>query len=156
MAMSGPLPASISPVISRRTLLLGSPIASGEPEPKLKVTALNAMKTRKSSFLGAWVQGRLDMLDPLYYTSLMNKMLIRTISIKLDVDGHEAALQETQERFNAAASWIASVCWDENITNTNTAHHRVYGETRSRFEIGDQLEVSRGVKAGEGRKVIKV
>ena len=46
--MSGPLPASISPVISRRTLLLGSTIASGEPEPKLKVTALNAMKTRNA------------------------------------------------------------------------------------------------------------
>ena len=46
--MSGPLPASISPVISRRTLLLGSTIASGESEPKLKVTALNAMKTRNA------------------------------------------------------------------------------------------------------------
>ena len=110
---------------------------------------------RKSSFLGAWVQGRLDMLDPLYYTSLMKKILIRTISIKLDVDGHEAALQETQERFNAAASWIASVCWDENITNTNTAHHRVYGETRSRFELGAQLAVCARAKAVEAIKAMK-
>ncbi len=85
----------------------------------------------------------------------MNKMLIRTISIKLDVDGHEAALQTTQKQFNAAASWIASVCWEEGITNTNTAHHRVYGETRTRFGLGAQLAVCARAKAVEAIKAGK-
>ena len=69
----------------------------------------------------------LDVSSMLCYTPLMNETLTRTICIKLDVNGHDAVLQETQKRFNAAASWIATVCWDERITNTNTAHHRVYG-----------------------------
>src|SRR6266849_670377 len=81
----------------------------------------------------------LDFCSILCYTPLMNETLTRTICIKLDVNGHDAVLQETQQRFNAAASWIATVCWDERITNTNTAHHRVYGETRSRFALGSQL-----------------
>ena len=61
--MSGPHPASISPVISRRTLLLGSTIASGESEPKLKVTALKAMKTSNAvptssePYSGQWSLG---------------------------------------------------------------------------------------------------
>ena len=66
----------------------------------------------------------------------MNKTLTRTICIKLDVDGHDAALAATQRAFNAAATWIARVCWDEGITNTNTAHHRVYGETRLQLRPG--------------------
>ena len=57
----------------------------------------------------------------------MNKTLTRTVCCKLDVDGHDAALAATQRAFNEAATWIARVCWDEGITNTNTAHHRVYG-----------------------------
>lgn len=85
----------------------------------------------------------------------MNKILIRTVSIKLDVDGHEAALQETQKAFNEAASWIASVCWQEGITNTNTAHHRVYGETRSRFGLGAQLAVCARAKAVEAIKATR-
>ena len=55
----------------------------------------------------------------------MNKTLTRTICCKLDVNGHEAILAATQRAFNEAASWIARVCWEEGITNTNTAHHRV-------------------------------
>ncbi len=86
----------------------------------------------------------------------MNEMLIRTISIKLDRGEHEAALQETQKAFNAAASWIASVCWQEGITNTNTAHHRVYGQTRSRFGLGAQLAVCARAKAVEALKATRV
>ena len=85
----------------------------------------------------------------------MNKTLIRTINIKLDIGEHEAALQETQKCFNEAASWIASVCWEEGITNTNTAHHRVYGETRTRFGLGAQLAVCARAKAVETIKVVK-
>jgi IS605 OrfB family transposase len=85
----------------------------------------------------------------------MNKTLIRTISIKLDIGEHEAALQETQKHFNQAASWIASLCWEEGITNTNTAHHRVYGETRSRFGLGAQLAVCARAKAVESIKATR-
>jgi putative transposase len=85
----------------------------------------------------------------------MNETLTRTICIKLDVNGHDAVLQETQKQFNEAASWIASVCWDERITNTNTAHHRVYGETRSRFGLGAQLAVCARAKAVEAVKAAR-
>lgn len=85
----------------------------------------------------------------------MNKTLTRTICIKLDVDGHEDALTATQRAFNAAASWIAQVCWEEGITNTNTAHHRVYGETRGRFGLGAQLAVCARAKAVEAIKAVK-
>lgn len=97
----------------------------------------------------------LDCCAPLCYTPLMNKTLKRTICIKLDVDGHEAILQETQKRFNEAASWIASVCWDEHITNTNTAHHRVYRETRSRYGLGSQLACCARAKAVEAIKATR-
>src|SRR2546426_8243272 len=85
----------------------------------------------------------------------MNKTLIRTISIKLDIGEHKVALQETQKAFNAAASWIASICWQEGITNTNTAHHRVYGETRARFGLGAQLAVCARAKAVEAIKATR-
>jgi putative transposase len=85
----------------------------------------------------------------------MNELLTRTICIKLDVGGNKAALQETQARFNEAASWIAAVCWEEGITNTNTAHHRVYGDTRTRFGLGAQLAVCARAKAMEAIKAVK-
>src|SRR5262249_43243597 len=75
-----------------------------------------------------------------------------------EVDGHAALLAATQHAFNEAATneaatneaatWIAWVCWDENIANANTAHHRVYGETRLNFGLGAQLAVcARAIKA---------
>jgi IS605 OrfB family transposase len=85
----------------------------------------------------------------------MNKTLTRTFCIKLDVDGHEASLAAAQRAFNAAASWVAEVCWAEHITNTNTAHHRVYGETRERFRLGAQLAICARAKAVEAIKAMK-
>lgn len=85
----------------------------------------------------------------------MNKTLTRTICIKLGVDGHDAILAATQRAFNEAASWTAQVCWDEGITNTNTAHHRVYGETREQFGLGAQLAVCARAKAIEAIKAVK-
>jgi putative transposase len=84
-----------------------------------------------------------------------NKTLSSTICCKLDVDGHEVALAATQRAFNEAATWIAQVCWDEGITNTNTAHHRVYGETRLNFGLGAQLAVCARAKAVEAIKAVK-
>ena len=85
----------------------------------------------------------------------MNKTLTRTICCKLDIDGHDVALTATQRAFNEAATWIARVCWDEGITNTNTAHHRVYGETRLNFGLGAQLAVCARAKAVEAIKAVK-
>lgn len=85
----------------------------------------------------------------------MSKTLIRTVCCKLDVDGHDAVLAATQHAFNAAANWIALVCWDEGITNTNTAHHRVYGETRAQFGLGAQLAVCARAKAVEAINAVK-
>jgi putative transposase len=56
---------------------------------------------------------------------------------------------------NVAATWIVRVCWDEGITSTNTAHHRVYGETRARFGLGAQLAVCARAKAVEAIKAVK-
>jgi putative transposase len=97
----------------------------------------------------------LDFCERLCYTSLMSENLIRTVSIKLDVGRNADVLQETQQRFNAAASWIARICWDKHISNTNTAHHRVYGETRARFGLGAQLAVCARAKAVEAVKATR-
>jgi IS605 OrfB family transposase len=79
----------------------------------------------------------------------MSKTLTRTVCVKLDVGESSPALAATQVAFNAAATWIAQVCWDEHITNTNEAHHRVYGGTRSRFGLGAQLACCARAKAVE-------
>src|SRR5215813_9153813 len=85
----------------------------------------------------------------------MNKTLTRTICCKLDVGGHEDILAAAQCACNEAATWIARVCWDEGITKTNTAHHRVYGETRLNFGLGAQLAVCARAKAVEAIKTVK-
>src|SRR5215472_15381856 len=85
----------------------------------------------------------------------MNKTFSRTVCCKLDADDHAETLGATQRAFNVAASWIARVCWEEGITNTNTAHHRVYGETRARFGLGSQLAVCARAKAVEAIKAGK-
>jgi hypothetical protein len=85
----------------------------------------------------------------------MSKILIHITGCKLDVDGHDAALTATQRAVNAAAAWIARVCWDDGITNTNTAYHRVYGETRERFGLGAQVAGCARAKASEAVKAVK-
>ncbi len=85
----------------------------------------------------------------------MSDTLVRTVPIKLDVGVNAPALGETARRFNAAATWIARVCWDEGITNTNTAHHRVYGETRADYGLGAQLAVCARAKAMEAIKATR-
>jgi putative transposase len=85
----------------------------------------------------------------------MSGTLTRTVCFKLDVGDHAPALTATQAAFNQAATWIASVCWVEHITNSNTAHHRVYGETRSQFGLGAQLACCARAKAMEAIKAGK-
>jgi hypothetical protein len=56
----------------------------------------------------------------------------RTVCSKLRVDSAiDTALRATQAAFNAAASYCASVAWEQGITNKNTLHHVVYGATRA-------------------------
>jgi hypothetical protein len=98
---------------------------------------------------------RLTGIEHLCYAIGMSKTLTRTICCKLDVDGHDTALAATQHAFNQAATWVARVCWDEGITNTDTAHHRVYGETRADFGRGAQLAVCARAKAVEAIKATK-
>jgi putative transposase len=82
--------------------------------------------------------------------------LTRTICCKLAVDDQDiTTVAATARAFNAAASWVARVCWDEGLTNTNTAHHRVYGETRERFGLGAQLAICARMKAVEAIKAVK-
>jgi putative transposase len=85
----------------------------------------------------------------------MSKTLTRTVCVKLDVGDHASALAATQAAFNQAATWIASVCWAEHISNSNTAHHRVYGETRLMFGLGAQLACCARAKAMEAIKAGK-
>jgi putative transposase len=85
----------------------------------------------------------------------MTDTLTRTVCCKLDVDAHDVTLAATQRAFNTAATWVARVCWDEGITNTNTAHHRVYGETREHFGLGAQLAVCARAKAVEAIKAVR-
>src|SRR5437763_11466353 len=85
----------------------------------------------------------------------MSDTLARTVCIKLNIREHGPVLSETAAAFNAAATWIVRVCWDEGITNRNTAHHRVYGETRRRFGLGAQLAVCARAKAMEALKAVR-
>src|SRR5262249_20264610 len=57
--------------------------------------------------------------------------------------------------FNEAATWSARVCWDEGITNT--AHHRVDGESRLAYGLGAQLAgcAKAKAKASEAIKAVK-
>jgi len=86
----------------------------------------------------------------------VNKTLIRTVCCKLEVDGHDPILAATQRAFNAATTWITRVCWDEDITNPHTAHHRVYGETRLAYGLGAQLAICARAKAVEAIKAVRV
>jgi IS605 OrfB family transposase len=85
----------------------------------------------------------------------MSDALTRTVCVKLDVRGRGPVLSETAAAFNATATWIARVCWDEGITNSNTAHHRVYGETRRRFGLGAQLAICARAKAMEALGAVR-
>jgi putative transposase len=74
----------------------------------------------------------------------------RTVCCKLRVDpATDTALRATQAAFNAAASYCASVAWEQGITNKNTLHHIVYGATRAQFGLGAQLACCARDKAAE-------
>src|SRR5687768_6123660 len=85
------------------------------------------------------------------YTYFMTESVsIRTICCKLagDAAAH-AALQQTQSACTAAASYCASVSWEQALTNKTKLHHIVYGPTRTRFGLGAQLACCARDKAAE-------
>jgi hypothetical protein len=62
------------------------------------------------------------------YTALMTVPLsTRTVCFKLAVEAAaDAALRQTQAAFNAAASYCATVAWEQGVTNKNKLHYLVY------------------------------
>ena len=74
----------------------------------------------------------------------------RTVCCKLSLDtAAVAAIRATAEAFNTAATYCASVAWNERITNKNKLHHIVYGPTRSEYGLGAQLACCARDKAAE-------
>src|SRR5215210_1659582 len=75
---------------------------------------------------------------------------IRTVCCKLAVDtAVDTALRQTQAAFNAAASYCATVAWEQGVTNKNKLHYLVYAESRVRYGLGAQLACCARDKAAE-------
>jgi putative transposase len=87
----------------------------------------------------------------LWYTLFMSTSLsTRTVCCKLAIDAAaDVALRQTQAAFNAAASYCATVAWNERVTNKNKLHHLVYGKTRITYRLGAQLACCARDKAAE-------
>jgi putative transposase len=81
---------------------------------------------------------------------MMQTLSTRTICCKLSLDADTAtAVRTTAQAFNAAATYCASVAWNERITNKNKLHHIVYGPTRVTYGLGAQLACCARDKAAE-------
>jgi predicted transposase len=85
------------------------------------------------------------------YTVFMTGTLsTRTICCKVALNSAaDAALRETQRAFNRAATYCASVAWEQGVTNKNKLHHIVYGATRATYGLGAQLACCARDKAAE-------
>jgi IS605 OrfB family transposase len=80
----------------------------------------------------------------------MQALSTRTVCCKLALDATAAeAIRATAVQCNAAASYCATVAWQERITNKNTLHHVVYGPTRVTYGLGAQLACCARDKAAE-------
>ncbi len=80
----------------------------------------------------------------------------RTICCKVALDvAADAALRATQVAFNRAATYCATVAWEQNITNKNKLHHIVYGPTRVTFSLGAQLACCARDKAAEAVRAVR-
>lgn len=81
---------------------------------------------------------------------------IRTVCCKLAVDVlADAALRQTQAAFNAAASYCATVAWEQGVTNKNKLHYLVYGELRVTYGLGAQLACCARDKAAEAVRAVR-
>jgi IS605 OrfB family transposase len=80
----------------------------------------------------------------------------RTVCCKLAVDTvANAALRQTQAAFNAAASYCASVAWEQGVTNKNKLHYLVYAESRVTYGLGAQLACCARDKAAEAVRAVR-
>ncbi|MBC8161173.1 MAG: IS200/IS605 family element transposase accessory protein TnpB [Roseiflexaceae bacterium] len=80
----------------------------------------------------------------------------RTVCVKVALDtAAAAALCATQVAFNQAASYCATVAWEQGIVNKNKLHHVVYGPTRVQFGLGAQLACCARDKAAEAVSAAK-
>src|SRR5262245_39866155 len=74
----------------------------------------------------------------------------RTIYCKVVLDSRaDSDLRQTQQAFNRAATYCASVAWQQAVTNKNKLHHIVYGATRANYALGVQLACCARDKAAE-------
>ena len=81
---------------------------------------------------------------------MIQTLSTRTICCKVALDSAaDAALRQTQQAFNHAASYCAQVAWEQGVTNKNKLHHLVYGRTRAEFGLGAQLACCARDKAAE-------
>jgi putative transposase len=91
------------------------------------------------------------------YTLLMSDTVsTRTICCKLVLSStDDAALRVTQAAFNQAATYCASVAWEQGVTNKNKLHHIVYGATRATYGLGSQLACCARDKAAEAVRAVR-
>jgi putative transposase len=81
---------------------------------------------------------------------MIQTLSTRTVCCKLSLNPDAAtAIRATAAQFNAAATYCASVAWEERITNKNKLHHVVYGPTRVNYGLGAQLACCARDKAAE-------
>ena len=81
---------------------------------------------------------------------MIQTLSTRTRCCKVSLDSAaDAALRETQQAFNRAASYCAQVAWEQGVTNKNKLHHIVYGATRATYRLGAQLACCARDKAAE-------
>jgi IS605 OrfB family transposase len=75
----------------------------------------------------------------------------RTVCCKLAVDAAaDTALRQTQ-----AASYCATVAWEQGVTNKNKLHYLVYGESRLTYGLGAQLACCARDKAAEAVRAVR-
>jgi len=80
----------------------------------------------------------------------------RTVCCKLAVEAAaDAALRQTQAAFNAAASYCASVAWEQGVTNKNKLHYLVYAQSRVSYGLGAQLACCARDKAAEAVRAVR-
>ena len=101
--------------------------------------------------------GAVDTDVLLYYLCFMSTTFsTRTICCKVQFDSTaDAALRRTQQVFNRAATYCASVAWEQKIANKNKLHHIVYGPTRATFGLGAQLACCARDKAAEAVRAVR-
>ncbi|MFL5807713.1 MAG: RNA-guided endonuclease InsQ/TnpB family protein [Roseiflexaceae bacterium] len=80
----------------------------------------------------------------------------RTICCKVALDSAaDTALRATQAAFNQAATYCATVAWEQQITNKNKLHHLVYAQSRLTYGLGSQLACCARDKAAEAVRALR-